>query len=121
MTGNSSSGELGSGCSGPGDRCPLTPPPLTKCAASRESAVLVPEWLGGRIGGEGEEGEGVGEREEGGKAGEGEGGQERERERENRRERERERTREREGREEGEEEEGGCVRILLECGIMLCQ
>lgn len=30
------------------------------------------------------------------------------------------REREREGR-EGEEEEGGCVRILLECGIMLCQ
>lgn len=95
MTGNSSSGELGSGCSGPGDRCPLTPPPLTKCAASRESAVLVPEWLGGRIGGEGEEGEGVGEREEGGKAGGGEGGQEREREREPERtgERENERTR----------------------------
>ena len=74
VTGNSSpvarsSGELGFGCSGPGDRCPLTPPPLTKCAASRESAVLVPEWLGGRIGREGEEGEGEGEREEGGKAG----------------------------------------------------
>lgn len=33
----------------------------------------------------------------------------------------RENTREREGREEGEEEERGCVRILLECGIMLCQ
>lgn len=78
----------------------------------------MPEWLGGRIGGEGEEGEGVGEREEGGKAGEGEGGQERERERtgENGRERERENAREeRRGKRRREAVSGFCLNVGLCC------
>lgn len=118
LTGNSSpvppsSGELGFGCSGPVDRCPLTP--HSESNARRVEKVLFSARVAGRKNrGRGEEGEGEGERR--GREG---GGWGRTRTREGRGREGGERTGEPEGRGVGERRReavsGFCLNVGLCC------